>query len=442
MVHTTRKKSKTSKHPTKVKRLIPPVPSKKILKFRFTKKSKVQFQDPVDIAKVYGKAFDLYLPEITNVLINKVTLKEIDDAYSKPSCKLDIKHSMYSARTSACLNYLKRRDVKKRVFYVFSHGTIYSSISQTPANTFLVQTGEICTITLGKWDSDLLTIFNKRNKFNTLDVFFGKYGPNGPPGQIYELLNMYAPYELYAPKYLSYSEEDLIAKRMLFGIYEKNVDTDKHHQLQTLKDSYGVEQSIDSIFATGISSTDLLKMINANYTDSINFVLEIACSVADNILDAVSYAFPLSLMNRPKFYSLDVSGHRNPLSSVKRPSGRTSPKNYKGLYKRDTIPDLSIVFLYDTYTKCMYTVRSLEQLYIFHTYYSKLVTYRKLYLGIQAIEGLSKHTVSKTDEINRLPDFDDVDYFFSDEFNENYLGKINGIYIVDFLSYCYSLFRY
>jgi hypothetical protein len=405
-----------------------------------TKKSKMVFQIPVDIAKVYGKPFDLYLPKIEPAKKTEFIREDIEKAYTKPAHKLDIQHPVHSARTSACLQYIKRRDVKKRVFYIFTHGMIFPSIAKTPMNSFLIQTGDICSVTLGKWDSDLLSIFNKHNKFNTLDVFFGKYGPTGPAGQIYELLNMYSPYELYVPKYLFYSSEDLEKKRMMFGIYEKNMDTDSHRQIHTLKDTSGLEHSVDSIFDTGLSSAKLINLLNHNYPDSINFFVETACSVADKIFDFVSYAFPLSITNRPKFYSVNVSGHRNSLLSIYRPEGRTSPKNYTNLYTKNTIPDLSIVFVYDSYTKYMYSVRSLEQLYILYTTYSEYISNARLYVGVHSAESISKESVSKNSQSNMLPSFDDIDYHYRETFKEIYMGTVNGIYVIEFNVFIINIF--
>lgn len=436
MVHTTRKKSKYSKHPTKAKRIITLLPKKSL---KFTKKSKVVFQELVDIAKIHGKAFDIYLPEILYAKKNRIDIEKVTKAYTQPACKLDIKHPIYSARTSSCLNYIKRKDIKKRVFYVFSHGMMFSTISQIPTNTFLLQTGDICSVTLGNWDSDLLSIFNNRNKFHTLDIFFGKYGPTGPSGQVYELLYMYAPYELYPNKYLSYTSEDLEKKQMLFGIYEKNMDTDKHIQLKDLKDTSGAKHTIDSIFQKGVTSKELMGLLNLNYSDSINFVVEIACSVAGKVFDFVSYAFPLSLMNRPKFYSIDLSGRHYSLLSIQRPKGRTSPQN-KEDYKKNIIPEISIAFVYDSYTNCMYNIRSLEQLYILYTDYSKFITSRRIYVGIHSVESTSKNSAPKNIATNMLPSFDDIDYYFRKIHKSNYIGAMNGIYIIEFFSFIVSLF--
>ncbi len=425
MVHTTRKSKKTKqqKHPRKSKLL-----SYKPVKSLKSRRS-VRFLHNVDIAKVYGKSYTTYIPDIEYHKKAPFNKQQIKTQYANPPCEMKTTVPIYSARTNACLSYIKQKNVKKRVFYVFTHGLLLTTISQIPTNTFLIQTGELCSTTLGDWDSDLLSIFNKTNQFHTLDVFYGKYGATGPKGQIYELLNMFAPNELHLNKLLTYSEKDLTEKKMLFGIYEKDVQSDKHTQLTELNGT-----NIDTLFEKGITSTNLLTLINSVYSDSINFVVEVACSVATKNFNFVAYAFPNALLHSYKFYSIDAPKARFAITAIEKPEGRTSPPS--NAYRKNIIPDITVAFLYDSYTNCMYNVRSLEQLYLLYKTQGLSIEDKRCYVGIHA----SENSIKSKPSTNDLPSYDDIHHYLQNTYKDNYVYKFENIYVIEYIDFILTQF--
>jgi hypothetical protein len=296
---------------------------------------KIKRQSPPDIVMTYGVKDDVELPEGN-------------------AC---VTHSIINGHSLGVLNTLKNYTTPKRIFIVASHGVISPLIHNVPKNTFLFNSGGICSIVNVFFLKNLLKTFDKKTGMKILDIYFGLYGPYGEgvskESTIYGFNKFFLPYELAPVKYLSYTKEELGYNP--FGIYEHRVGITniKDALVKNLTLETGESVNVDDIFFKGTTSYDIMNNINRTYKDTVNFIFYVSCSAVHRVINEVVYAPVTTILMDNMFYLKDTNTSRISKRHIiapayKIPGIHSSTRNDREIYRESEMPYMNYSFLFNS----------------------------------------------------------------------------------------------